>query len=254
MPLCSLFPSGTQSHLSLMCSLTSSRACTVASNDDAVVQSHTHNTVSLHMRVVGDQDAIHVLIRIRHRSQSSRSTQLSVVFDESWNSPMMFSSTLTAVPIFWTFFRLVGLAPSRAFVRGLALCLLHSGAPPSRTPSRPLALDPVDSRRLLGLCHLVSHGPDSSWDCLSSRAPLDSTKRARSTRSTWSWLAFITMCSILRVLQRGHFSSYERCSSRNTLFSCLQLGSFALRQERVLVPSGVSLSSNNKTSSLRPQS
>ena len=42
------------------------------------------------------------------------------------------------------------------------------------------------------------------------------------------------MDSTLQVLQRGHFSSYERRCSRKTLFSCLQLGSFALRQERVL--------------------
>ena len=48
------------------------------------------------------------------------------------------------------------------------------------------------------------------------------------------------MYSTLRVLQRAHLSSYQRCSSRKTLFSCLQLGSFALRQERVLEPSNVS--------------
>ena len=130
---------------------------------------------------------------------------------------MMFSSTLTDRPIFWTFLRLLGLASSRALVRGLALCLLHSEAHPCWTSSRPLALlTRVDSRRLLGLCHPVSHGPDSSWD-LSSRAPPDSTKRARSTRSFWSWLAFITMYSTLRVLQRGHFSIAMNVAK--TLFS-----------------------------------
>ena len=76
---------------------------------------------------------------------------------------------------------------------------------------------------------------------LSSRAPPDSTKGARSTRSIWSWLAFITIYATLQVLQHGHF---ERCSSRNTLFSCLQLGSFALRQERILGPSDVDIISS----------
>ena len=47
----------------------------------------------------------------------------------------------------------------------LYLTLLHSEAPPCRTPSRPPALDPVDSGRLLGLCHPALHGPGSSWDC-----------------------------------------------------------------------------------------
>ena len=45
---------------------------------------------------------------------------------------------------------------------------------------------------------------------LSSRAPLDLTKRARSTLSDRSWLALITMYSTLQVLQRGYFSSYAR--------------------------------------------
>ena len=68
-------------------------------------------------------------------------------------------------PIFWTFLRLLGLAPSRALVRGLALCFLHSEAAPLGLLHVLFPLTPVDSRRLLGLCHLVSHGPDSSWDC-----------------------------------------------------------------------------------------
>ena len=46
------------------------RVTTVAFNDDPFVCSHTHTT-SLHVRVVGDQDAIHVLIRVSHRSRSS---------------------------------------------------------------------------------------------------------------------------------------------------------------------------------------
>ena len=157
-------------------------------------------------------------------------------------------------PIFWTFLRLPGLASSRALVRGLAMCLLRSEAPTLGPLHVLLPLNPVDSRRLLGRIVSPCFTRPRFQLGLSSRAPPDSTKRARSTRSIWSWLAFITMHSALQVLQRGHFSSYERCSSRNTLFSCLQLGSFALRQERVLGPSDVSLSSDNKTSSPRPQS
>ena len=129
----------TQSHLSLMCSLTQ-LTCGSQLWPSTTSQSstHTHST-SLHVRVVGDQGAIHVLIRVRHRSRSSPrvfpqrfdsltpspsrdfsctirstsvcdtflfttilwmiagSTQLSVVFDDTWNSSMMFSSTLTVV-------------------------------------------------------------------------------------------------------------------------------------------------------------
>ena len=151
MPLCSLLPSGNAVALvtHVLIDTTHVRVTTVAFNDDAVADSHTH-TALLHVRVVGDQDAIHVLIRVRHRSpifpegfpsvgvfhtitqyfskplsascfdsltsSSSRdfsasctirstsilwmivgSTQLSVVFDETWNSSMMFSSTLTVV-------------------------------------------------------------------------------------------------------------------------------------------------------------
>ena len=49
---------------------------------------------------------------------------------------------------------------------GLALdlaCILMQPLAP--TSSRPLAPDPVDSCRPLGLCHPALHGPDSSWDC-----------------------------------------------------------------------------------------
>ena len=89
MPLCSLLPSGSAVELvtHVLIHKTHVRFATVASNDNALVCSHTHtlmmgNTpttsqilepihVSLHVRVVGDQGAIHVLIRVRHRSQSS---------------------------------------------------------------------------------------------------------------------------------------------------------------------------------------
>ena len=53
------------------------RVTTVAFNDDADASSHTHTT-SLHVRVVGVQDAIHVLIRVRHRSQSSPRVSLNL--------------------------------------------------------------------------------------------------------------------------------------------------------------------------------
>ena len=54
---------------------------------------------------------------------------------------------------------------------------------------------------------------------LSSRAPPDLTKRARSTLSDKSWLAFITMYSTLQVLQRGHFSSYARFENCSPAFN-----------------------------------
>ena len=86
--LCSLLPSGNAVALvtHVLIDTTHVRVATVASNRDAVVCSHTytHDVVfsitsqilepihtSLHVRVVGDQDAIHVLIRVRQRSPSS---------------------------------------------------------------------------------------------------------------------------------------------------------------------------------------
>ena len=71
----------------------------------------------------------------------------------------------------------------------------------------------MDSCHLLGLCNPASHGPDSSWDCRHL------TKRARSTLSDRSWLAFITMYSTLQVLQRGHFSSYARFENCSPAFN-----------------------------------
>ena len=85
MPLCSLLPSGNAVALAthVLIDTTHVRVATVASNDDAVVCSHTHTHdvvftitsrilepvhTSLHVRVVGDQDATHVLIRVRHLS------------------------------------------------------------------------------------------------------------------------------------------------------------------------------------------
>ena len=84
---------------------------------------------------------------------------------------------------------------TRVVLLGLAFCrwyftLLHSEAPSCRTPSRPLALDPT-STRIVPPCFAQ---PGFQLG-LSSRAPQDSTKRARSTLSVCSWLAFITMCT-----------------------------------------------------------
>ena len=92
----------------------------------------------------------------------------------------------------------------------------------SRTLSRPLDLD---RSGLAPSTPIVTPFHKARFQLgLSSRAPPDSTKRTRSTRSIWTWHAFMTIYSTLHVLQRGH---YERCSSRDALFSCLQLGSFA---------------------------
>ena len=93
------------------------------------------------------------------------STQVSVVFDETWNSSMMFSSTLTVVQSSGpSDDSLVLRPPALSFAAWLCACctlkhpllgLLHVLLP----------LTPVDSRRLHGLCQPVSHGPDASWDC-----------------------------------------------------------------------------------------
>ena len=170
------------------------------------------------------------------------STQLSMVFDETWNSSKMFSSTLTVVQSSGpSDDSLVLRPPAFSFAAWpCACCTLKHPFSDSFTSSCPC---PVDSHRLLGLCHPFSHNPDSSWDC---RRVLHRIPPNELDPHGPSWLAFITMYSALQVLQGGHFSSCERCSSRKTLFSCLQLGSFALRQERVLGPSDVSLSSTTR--------
>ena len=87
------------------------RVTTVASNDDAVVCSHTHTT-SLHVRVVSDQDVIHVLIRVRHRSRSSPRVSLSLCV--SHNNAEFLQTALGLV------LRLIDLV----LISGL-LCLLH---------------------------------------------------------------------------------------------------------------------------------
>ena len=55
---------------------------------------HTHTT-SLHVRVVGDQEAIHVLIRVRHRSQFSPRVYLSLCV--SHNNAAFVQTTLYLV-------------------------------------------------------------------------------------------------------------------------------------------------------------
>ena len=113
MPLCSLLPTGNAVALvtHVLIDTTHVRVTTVAFNDDAVVYSHTHTT-SLHVRVVGDQDAIRVLIRVRHRPQSSPRVFLSLCV--SHKNAEFLQITLGLV------LRLVDLV----LVSGL-LCLLH---------------------------------------------------------------------------------------------------------------------------------
>ena len=154
----------------------------------------------------------------------------------------MFSSTLTVVQSSGpSDDSLVLRPPAFSFAAWpCACCTLKHPFSDSFTSSCPC---PVDSHRLLGLCHPFSHNPDSSWDC---RRVLHRIPPNELDPHGPSWLAFITMYSALQVLQGGHFSSCERCSSRKTLFSSLQLGSFALRQERVLGPSDVSLWSTTR--------
>ena len=113
-PLCSLLPSGNAVALvsHVLINTTHVRVATVAFNDDSVVYSHTLST-SLHVIVVGDQDAIHVLIRVRHRSRSSpRVFPQSVCV--SHNNAEFLQTTLG----------LVLLLVDLVLVSGL-LCLLH---------------------------------------------------------------------------------------------------------------------------------
>ena len=78
---------------------------------------------------------------------------------------MMFSSTLTIVQSSGPSDEsLVLRPPAPSFAAWpCACCTLKHPLSDSFTSS--CTLTPVDSRRLLGLCHPVSHGPDSSWDC-----------------------------------------------------------------------------------------
>ena len=131
MPLCSLLPPGNAVALvtHVLIDTTHVRVATAVSNGDAVVCSHTHTYTHdvvfpitsqilepihtpLHVRVVGDQEAIHVLIRVRHRSRSSPRIFLSLCV--SHNDAEFLQTTLGLV------LRLVDLV----LVSGL-LCLLH---------------------------------------------------------------------------------------------------------------------------------
>ena len=93
-------------------------------------------------------------------------------FDETWNSSMMFSSTLTVVQSSGPSDDSYGLASSRALVRGLALCSLHFEAPSLKLLHILLPLTPVNTCCLLGLRHPASHGSRFQLG-LSSRAPPD---------------------------------------------------------------------------------
>ena len=87
--------------------------------------------------------------------------------------------------------------------------------------------------RVYGQDVSVCTGNGPAWPaCLG----LDSTGRTRSTRSIWSQLAFITMYSAFKVLQRGHC---ESCSSRNTV---LQMYFFVKQQDIISSPSIMKLS------------
>ena len=143
--------------------------------------------------------------------------------------------------------RVVVTLASFSCVLHLAALLLHSEAPSfsdsftSFCP-RPLGLEPPT--RIVSPCFTRLRFQLR----LSSRAPPDSTKRTRSTRSIWSWLASIT---------NVHHSTPGSASMRPfltlcefwELFSCLQLGSFAPGTDMA----DVSPSSNDKTSFPRPQ-
>ena len=148
-------------------------------------------------------------------------------------------SSLAGSLVVLTSFSLV-VHPAAFGFSGLALCLLHSEALPC---PRPRGLMPST-----GIVLPCFARPRFQLG-LSPRAPPDLTKRARSTLSDKSWLAFITMYSTLQVLQRGHFLSYARFENCSP---CLQLGSFTFRRERISALSDVSLPSS-KTSALRPE-
>ena len=91
-----------------------------------------------------------------------------------------------------------------------SLRLAFSGL--SCTVSRPLAVDSVDSCHLLGLCHPALHSRFQLGQ--SSRAPADSTKRVRLTRSIGSWLSVT-----LTFISHGHLCSFH------LLLNPIQLGS-----------------------------
>ena len=146
----------------------------------------------------------------------------------------------------------LGLPSSRAHVRGLALCLLHSEAPTLGLLHVLLPLTPWTRTIHSDYVTLLCTAQIPAGTVVACSTGFHQTSSINTVRLVISWTHYVTQ--LRQVLQCGHFSRCARCSSRNTLFSCLQIGSFALRQERVLGPSDVSLSSNNKTSSPRPQS
>ena len=142
----------------------------------------------------------------------STSTQKRLAVNYS-SSLIVKLSSLPGSLVVLTSFSLV-VHPAAFSFSGLALCLLHSEALPC---PRPRGLMP--STRIVSPCFARPRFQLG----LSSRAPPDLTKRARSTLFDRSWLAFITMYSTLQRLQRGHFASYARfqiCSPAfNSAFS-----------------------------------
>ena len=120
-------------------------------------------------------------------TQHSTSTQKRLAINYS-SSLIIKLSSLPGSLVVLTWFSLVG-HPAAFSFSGLALCLLHSETLPC---PRPRGLMP--STRIVSPCFARPRFQLG----LSSRAPPDLTKRARSTLSDRSWLAFITMYSTLR--------------------------------------------------------
>ena len=141
-------------------------------------------------------------------TQHSTSTQKRLAINYS-SSLIIKLSSLSGSLVVLTWFSLVE-HPAAFSFSGLALCLLHSEALPC-----PRSRGLMPSTRIVSPCFARPRFQLG----LSSRAPPDLTKRARSTLSDRSWLAFITMYSTLQVLQRVPFLSFARFENCSPAFN-----------------------------------
>ena len=143
-----------------------------------------------------------------------------------------------------------GLSSSRAFVRGLALCLLHFGAHFLGLLHGPLALGTPWTRAVYSDCVTLVHTAQiPAGTVVACSTGFHQTGSTVVTRIIWLWLAFITMYSTLRCVQlcKCFVLLGRLCSPASN--SAVSL--FVKRES--FMPSDVSLSSNNMTSSPRPQ-
>ena len=120
-------------------------------------------------------------------------------------------------PISWTILRLLGITFSRALVRGLALCLLHSEA--LLIGVLHVLLSSVDPRHLLILCHPVSHGPQCTQPCKCFNVVISQTMNVAVLGRLCSPSSNSAVSLFVRGESWGHLMCLFRPTSRHHLLA-----------------------------------